>query len=41
VLLLVWLGLFAQVLLYGSALNVVRDRQRRGVSPFPAEELAS
>jgi membrane protein len=41
VLLLVWLGFFAQVLLYGSALNVVRDRQRRGMSPFPAEELPS
>jgi membrane protein len=37
VLLLVWLGFFGQVILYGASLNVVRDRKRRGVSLFPAE----
>ena len=35
VLLLVWLGLFGQVVLYGAAFNVVRARQRKGASPFP------
>ena len=35
VLLLVWLGFFGQVILYGAAINVVRDRKRRGVSLFP------
>jgi len=37
VLLLVWLGFFGQVILYGAAVNVVRDRKRRGVSLFPPE----
>ena len=37
VLLLVWLGFFGQVILYGAAINVVRDRKRRGVSLFPSE----
>ena len=40
VLLLVWLGFFGQVVLYGAAFNVVRDRQRRGESPFPAGSLS-
>ena len=35
VLLLVWLGFFAQVVLYGAAVNVVLDRRRRGESLFP------
>jgi YihY family inner membrane protein len=35
VLLLVWLGLFAQLVLYGAALNVVLDRRRRHVSLIP------
>jgi membrane protein len=30
VLLLVWLGFFGQVILYGASLNVVLDRRRRG-----------
>ena len=30
VLLLIWLGFFSQIVLYGVALNVVRDRKRRG-----------
>jgi YihY family inner membrane protein len=37
VLLLVWLGFFGQVILYGAAINVVRDRKRRGVSLFPPD----
>lgn len=37
VLLLVWLGFFGQVILYGAAVNVVRDRKKRGVSLFPSE----
>jgi membrane protein len=40
VLLLVWLGFFGQMVLYGAAFNVVRDRQRRGVSVFPAGSLS-
>jgi membrane protein len=36
VLLLVWLGFFGQVILYGAAVNVVRDRKKRGVSLFPS-----
>src|SRR6266498_4786554 len=35
VLLLVWLGLFGQLLLYGAALNVVLDRRRRRVPLLP------
>lgn len=35
VLLLVWLGLFSQVILYGAALNVVRDRKRRRLPILP------
>jgi membrane protein len=35
VLLLVWLGFFGQVILYGAAFNVVRDRKKRGLSVFP------
>ena len=39
VLLLVWLGFFGQVILYGAAINVVRDRKRRGVSLFPPDQM--
>ena len=35
VLLLIWLGLFSQIVLYGAALNVVRDRKRRGIPLVP------
>lgn len=35
VLLLVWLGFFGQVILYGAAFNVVRDRKKSGGSVFP------
>lgn len=35
VLLLVWLGLFAQLVLYGAALNVVLDRRRRRLPLLP------
>jgi YihY family inner membrane protein len=35
VLLLVWLGFFGQLILYGAALNVVLDRRRRGEPIFP------
>ena len=35
VLLLVWMGFFGQVILYGAALNVVRDRQRRRLDLLP------
>jgi membrane protein len=38
VLLLVWLGFFGQIILYGAALNVVIHRRRRGVSIFPTPE---
>jgi membrane protein len=38
VLLLVWLGFFGQIILYGAALNVVIDRYRRGASIFPTLE---
>jgi membrane protein len=34
-LLLVWLGFFGQLILYGAALNVVLDRRKRGVPIFP------
>ncbi len=35
VVLLVWLGLFGQLVLYGAALNVVLDRRRRHVPLLP------
>jgi membrane protein len=35
VLLLIWLGLFAQLVLYGAALNVVLDRRRRRLPLLP------
>jgi membrane protein len=35
VLLLIWLGFFAQLILYGAALNVVLDRQRRELPLLP------
>jgi membrane protein len=34
-LLLVWLGFFGQLILYGAALNVVLDRRRRGEPIMP------
>jgi len=34
-LLLVWLGFFGQLILYGAALNVVLDRRRQGEPTFP------
>jgi membrane protein len=34
-LLLVWLGFFGQLILYGAALNVVLDRRRRGEQIMP------
>jgi membrane protein len=34
-LLLVWLGFFGQLILYGAALNVVLDRRRHGQPIFP------
>jgi len=34
-LLLVWLGFFGQLILYGAALNVVLDRRRQGAPIFP------
>jgi membrane protein len=37
VLLLVWLGFFGQVILYGAAFNVVLYRRRNGESEFPPE----
>jgi membrane protein len=38
VLLLVWLGLFGQLILYGAALNVVRERMRKGLFPNPTPQ---
>jgi membrane protein len=35
VLLLLWLGFFGQLILYGAALNVVLDRRRRGLPALP------
>jgi membrane protein len=35
VLLLVWLGFFGQIILYGAALNVVLDRRRHGLPVLP------
>ena len=40
VLLLVWLGFFGQLILYGAALNVVLDRRRRGL-PLVAEPIGA
>ena len=40
VLLLVWLGFFGQAILYGAALNVVRDRRRRGAPLMPPDFTA-
>ena len=45
-LLLVWLGFFGQIILYGAALNVVRDRRKRGEpifpdTPHPEEEIGA
>jgi membrane protein len=37
VLLLVWLGFFGQVILYGAAFNVVRHLKKKGKSIFPPE----
>ena len=34
-LLLVWLGFFGQLILYGAALNVVLDRRRHGGPILP------
>jgi membrane protein len=39
VLLLVWLGFFGQVILYGAAFNVVRFRHKRGESLFPPQYM--
>jgi membrane protein len=39
VLLLVWLGFFGQLILYGAALNVVLDRRRHGEPILPASIL--
>ena len=36
VLLLVWLGFLAQLILYGAAINVVADRRRRGADLYPS-----
>ena len=36
VLLLLWLGFFGQLILYGAALNVVLDRRRNGLPVLPA-----
>jgi membrane protein len=38
-LLLVWLGFFGQLILYGAALNVVLDRRRHGEPIFPDPEV--
>lgn len=40
VLLLIWLGFFSQLILYGAALNVVRERKRRGQPLFPGGDPA-
>jgi membrane protein len=37
VLLLLWLGFFGQLILYGAALNVVLDRRRHGLPLLPEE----
>lgn len=39
-LLLVWLGFFGQLILYGAALNVVLDRRRRGEPIMPEPPAA-
>lgn len=38
VLLLVWLGFFGQAILYGAAVNVVRERRQRGAPLMPPED---
>jgi membrane protein len=38
VLLLVWMGLFAQVVLYGAAVNVVLSKRRRGLPVMPGKQ---
>jgi membrane protein len=40
VLLLLWLGFFGQLILYGAALNVVLDRRRHGLPLLPEEPAA-
>jgi membrane protein len=40
VLLLIWLGFFGQLILYGAALNVVLERRRRGL-PLVAEPIGA
>jgi YihY family inner membrane protein len=40
VLLLIWMGFFGQIILYGAALNVVLERRRRGL-PLVAEPLGA
>jgi membrane protein len=37
-LLLVWLGFFGQIILYGAALNVVLDRRRHGLPVLPDQD---
>jgi uncharacterized BrkB/YihY/UPF0761 family membrane protein len=39
VLLLLWLGFFSQLILYGAALNVVIDHRRAGRALFSSGEL--
>ncbi|MGH2819761.1 MAG: YihY/virulence factor BrkB family protein [Actinomycetota bacterium] len=38
VLLLLWMGFFGQIILYGAALNVVLDRKRHGRPLFPVAD---
>jgi membrane protein len=40
-LLLVWLGFFGQLILYGAALNVALDRRRRGLPVLPEQPEAA
>ena len=40
-LLLVWLGFFGQIILYGAALNVVLDRRRHGLPVLPEQPEAA
>jgi uncharacterized BrkB/YihY/UPF0761 family membrane protein len=39
VLLLLWLGFFGQLILYGAAMNVVLDRRSRGEPIMPGVPL--
>jgi membrane protein len=39
VLLLLWLGFFGQLILYGAALNVVLDRRRHGLPLMPGDRF--